>query len=189
MNRVFLDTGGDAEPGGAQGRAQGRPHLRQQRPAARPRDRRQASRRHDRAHGARQARLPHRAALAGRGRSSRAGAERQGGEGVRARPATAAASTPRASSPPIRRGWVLLRAWNDGADPQVLDIYPYATTSPVYLELPGGLPPDPADARLFRRLARPRRSPTPAPARTSALRRSATPFSTICARRVPDMRA
>ena len=31
----------------------------------------------------------------------------------------------------------------------MLDIYPYATTSPVYLELPGGLPPDPADATYF----------------------------------------
>jgi hypothetical protein len=30
-------------------------------------------------------------------------------------------------------GWVLLRAWNDGADPQVLDLYPYATTNPVWL--------------------------------------------------------
>ncbi|MBL8551345.1 MAG: CehA/McbA family metallohydrolase [Hyphomonadaceae bacterium] len=40
-------------------------------------------------------------------------------------------------------GWMLLRAWNDGADPGVLDLYPYATTSPIYLELPGG----PASAR------------------------------------------
>ncbi|WP_266182341.1 CehA/McbA family metallohydrolase [Dyella humicola] len=30
-------------------------------------------------------------------------------------------------------GWVLLRAWNDHADPQVLDLYPYATTNPVWL--------------------------------------------------------
>ncbi|HJW05178.1 MAG TPA: CehA/McbA family metallohydrolase [Rhodanobacter sp.] len=30
-------------------------------------------------------------------------------------------------------GWVLLRAWNDGADPEVLDLYPYATTNPVWL--------------------------------------------------------
>ena len=48
-----------------------------------------------------------------------------------------------------RDGWVLLRAWNDRADPLVLDIYPYATTSPVYLDLPGTLPPDPADAAYF----------------------------------------
>jgi TolB protein len=46
-------------------------------------------------------------------------------------------------------GWLLLRAWNDGSDPQVLDIYPYATTSPIYLELPGGMPADPADAAYF----------------------------------------
>lgn len=30
-------------------------------------------------------------------------------------------------------GWVLLRAWNDGDDPEVLDLYPYATTNPVWL--------------------------------------------------------
>ena len=28
-------------------------------------------------------------------------------------------------------GWLLLRAWNDGADPIILDLYPYATTNPV----------------------------------------------------------
>ncbi len=46
-------------------------------------------------------------------------------------------------------GWILLRAWNERADPQVLDLYPYATTSPVYLQLPAGLPPDPTDAAYF----------------------------------------
>ena len=46
-------------------------------------------------------------------------------------------------------GWLLLRAWNDGADPQVLDLYPYGTTSPIYLELPGGRPPAPQDAAYF----------------------------------------
>ncbi|MEO8175927.1 MAG: CehA/McbA family metallohydrolase [Sphingomicrobium sp.] len=46
-------------------------------------------------------------------------------------------------------GWLLLRAWNDGSDPQVLDLYPYATTSPVYLELPGGAPKAPGDAAYF----------------------------------------
>ena len=46
-------------------------------------------------------------------------------------------------------GWIVLRAWNDGADPEVLDIYPYATTSPVYLDLPGGLAPDPAAVAYF----------------------------------------
>jgi TolB protein len=33
-------------------------------------------------------------------------------------------------------GWLLLRAWNDDADPLVLDIYPYATTNPVWLGKP-----------------------------------------------------
>ena len=34
-------------------------------------------------------------------------------------------------------GWLVLRAWNDGPHPEVLDIYPYATTSPVYVKLAG----------------------------------------------------
>lgn len=46
-------------------------------------------------------------------------------------------------------GWLLLRAWNQGSDPEVLDLYPYATTSPVYVELPQGMAPDPADAAYF----------------------------------------
>ena len=51
--------------------------------------------------------------------------------------------------PVATSGWVVLRAWNNKANPLVLDIYPYATTSPVYVEMPGGLPPDPADAAYF----------------------------------------
>ena len=46
-------------------------------------------------------------------------------------------------------GWVLLRAWNDRADPRVLDIYPYATTSPVYLSGFGPRPDARDDARYF----------------------------------------
>ncbi|HEY7007221.1 MAG TPA: CehA/McbA family metallohydrolase, partial [Sphingomicrobium sp.] len=46
-------------------------------------------------------------------------------------------------------GWLLLRAWNEGSDPEVLDIYPYATTSPIYLDFDGGMPADPADAAYF----------------------------------------
>jgi hypothetical protein len=34
-------------------------------------------------------------------------------------------------------GWLLLRAWNDGPHPDVLDIYPYATTSPIYVRVAG----------------------------------------------------
>jgi hypothetical protein len=48
-------------------------------------------------------------------------------------------------------GWLLLRAWNEGADPMVFDIYPYASTSPIYVEVGGAKPRSPADARYFRR--------------------------------------
>ena len=34
-------------------------------------------------------------------------------------------------------GWLLVRAWNDGPDPAVLDTYPYATTSPIYVRVAG----------------------------------------------------
>jgi hypothetical protein len=47
----------------------------------------------------------------------------------------------------LEAGWVLLRAWNDKADPWVLDLYPYATTSPVYID--GPAPPAPDDAAYF----------------------------------------
>jgi TolB protein len=30
-------------------------------------------------------------------------------------------------------GWILLRAWSEGSHPDVLDLYPYATTGPIYL--------------------------------------------------------
>jgi hypothetical protein len=46
-------------------------------------------------------------------------------------------------------GWVLLRAWNDGADPLVLDLYPYATTSPVYLAAAAPARLRRADAEYF----------------------------------------
>lgn len=44
-------------------------------------------------------------------------------------------------------GWLLLRAWNDGADALLLDLYPYATTNPVWLE--GPVPDARADAAYF----------------------------------------
>jgi hypothetical protein len=46
-------------------------------------------------------------------------------------------------------GWIVLRAWNDGADPLILDLYPYATTSPVYVDVGGRPPNSPADAQYF----------------------------------------
>ena len=51
--------------------------------------------------------------------------------------------------PAQHSGWLVLRAWNDGSDPHVLDIYPYATTSPVYVEMPGGMASDREDAAYF----------------------------------------
>jgi Tol biopolymer transport system component len=46
-------------------------------------------------------------------------------------------------------GWLVLRAWNEGADPLVFDIYPYASTSPVYVEVGDAKPRSPADAKYF----------------------------------------
>jgi len=36
-------------------------------------------------------------------------------------------------------GWVLLRAWNEDASPDIFDRFPYATTNPVFVEI-GGQP-------------------------------------------------
>jgi hypothetical protein len=44
-------------------------------------------------------------------------------------------------------GWVVLRAFNDKPNPWVLDLYPYATTSPIYFDVPP--PPAPEDAAYF----------------------------------------
>ena len=46
-------------------------------------------------------------------------------------------------------GWLVLRAWNEGADPLIFDLYPYATTSPIYLDVGGKAPQSPADAAYF----------------------------------------
>ena len=39
--------------------------------------------------------------------------------------------------PISRSGWCLLRAWSDKAEYPVLDMYPYATTSPIYVTVAG----------------------------------------------------
>jgi Tol biopolymer transport system component len=52
---------------------------------------------------------------------------------------------------PDSSGWVALRAWNGHADPHVQDIYPYATTSPVYVSIGGAAPKSPGDAKFFMR--------------------------------------
>jgi hypothetical protein len=46
-------------------------------------------------------------------------------------------------------GWVLLRAWNEQASPDVFDIYPYATTNPVFFTSPGAAMHCGADADYF----------------------------------------
>jgi dipeptidyl aminopeptidase/acylaminoacyl peptidase len=46
-------------------------------------------------------------------------------------------------------GWLLLRAWNDGSHPGVFDLYPYATTTPVYVTIDGKGPESREDADYF----------------------------------------
>jgi hypothetical protein len=46
-------------------------------------------------------------------------------------------------------GWLLLRAWNDGSHPHVFDLYPYATTTPVYVNIDGKAPRSREDAGYF----------------------------------------
>lgn len=46
-------------------------------------------------------------------------------------------------------GWMLLRAWNDEAHPLVFDLYPYATTSPVFISVNNASPHAPGDADYF----------------------------------------
>jgi hypothetical protein len=42
-----------------------------------------------------------------------------------------------------------VRAWNDHADPKVQDIYPYASTSPIYVTVDRQAPRSPEDATYF----------------------------------------
>jgi TolB protein len=46
-------------------------------------------------------------------------------------------------------GWLVLRAWNDHADPRIQDIYPYASTSPIYVTVDRQAPCSPEDAAFF----------------------------------------
>jgi TolB protein len=46
-------------------------------------------------------------------------------------------------------GWCVLRAFSDKAEYPILDLYPYATTSPVYVSVPGTPLHNPADAAYF----------------------------------------
>jgi Tol biopolymer transport system component len=51
--------------------------------------------------------------------------------------------------PVDRSGWILLRARGDKAAYPTLDVFPYATTSPVYLTVGGKPARSPEDARYF----------------------------------------
>jgi len=46
-------------------------------------------------------------------------------------------------------GWLLLRAWNEASHPYVFDLYPYATTTPVYVSVDGKAPRSTEDAEYF----------------------------------------
>jgi hypothetical protein len=48
-----------------------------------------------------------------------------------------------------RSSWLLLRAWNEAPTPEVFDLYPYATTNPVYFALGDERVRSPGDARWF----------------------------------------
>jgi TolB protein len=48
-----------------------------------------------------------------------------------------------------RSGWCVLRAWSEQAEHPVLDAYPYATTSPIYLKVAGSEVRSPEDAAYF----------------------------------------
>jgi TolB protein len=46
-------------------------------------------------------------------------------------------------------GWCLLRAWSDKAEDPMLDAYPYATTSPIYVTVAGSVAKPAEDAAYF----------------------------------------
>jgi TolB protein len=46
-------------------------------------------------------------------------------------------------------GWLLLRAWNDNAHPLIFDLYPYATTNPIFVTVDGEQPRSTVDADYF----------------------------------------
>ena len=51
--------------------------------------------------------------------------------------------------PISRSGWCLLRAWSEKAEHPMLDMYPYATTSPIYVTVAGSHPKPVEDAAYF----------------------------------------
>jgi len=53
------------------------------------------------------------------------------------------------SIPVSQSGWCVLRAWSEKAEYPILDIYPYATTSPIYIRVGDAAPSSPEDAAFF----------------------------------------
>jgi TolB protein len=51
--------------------------------------------------------------------------------------------------PISQSGWCLLRAWSEKAEHPILDLYPYATTSPIYVTVEGSTPSRNEDAAYF----------------------------------------
>jgi Tol biopolymer transport system component len=51
--------------------------------------------------------------------------------------------------PLSQSGWCLLRAWSEKAEHPVLDAYPYATTSPIYVTVAGSVAKPTEDAAYF----------------------------------------
>ncbi|HYK48571.1 MAG TPA: CehA/McbA family metallohydrolase, partial [Terriglobales bacterium] len=51
--------------------------------------------------------------------------------------------------PISQSGWCLLRAWSEKAEHPILDLYPYATTSPIYVAVEGSSPSRNEDAAYF----------------------------------------
>ena len=85
--------------------------------------------------------------------------------------------------PVDRSGWLVLRAYAQHSRHPVLDLYPFATTSPVYVTVGGAPVRSPEDARYFLgwidRVSGVRGAPipatTPPPRRRPCSRRSPTP--------------
>src|SRR5262249_42678997 len=82
-------------------------------------------------------------------------------------------------------GWLLVRAWNDGAVPEVFDIYPYATTNPVFFRSAGAATHCGADADFFLKwLSRLEAAAASHPGYNTAAERDATLSAIAAARAV-----
>ncbi|HYL22004.1 MAG TPA: hypothetical protein VEU74_09585, partial [Gemmatimonadales bacterium] len=51
--------------------------------------------------------------------------------------------------PVTHSGWFVLRAWSDRAEQPVLDLYPFASTSPIYVRVGREPVRSPEDAEFF----------------------------------------